>query len=92
MVKDAVTIDRLKSQMHTHFRELNGLDQIFNFVYGQNLGRARENFCQSLAAYCLVCYFLQVKDRHNGNILLTKDGYLLHIDFGFFLSNMPGKI
>lgn len=46
---------------------------------------------KSLAGYCLVTYFLQVKDRHNGNILLHRDGYIIHIDFGFFLSNAPGK-
>jgi len=38
-----------------------------------------------------VCYFLQIKDRHNENILLRKDGTLAHIDFGFFFTNAPGK-
>lgn len=34
---------------------------------------AQRSFAQSLAAYSLVCYLLQVKDRHNANILLDRE-------------------
>jgi phosphatidylinositol kinase/protein kinase (PI-3 family) len=55
---------------------------------------AQDNFLRSLVGYSLVCYVLQIKDRHNANILLDRDGNIMHIDFGFVLGDTPkmGKV
>ncbi|KAG0596247.1 hypothetical protein M758_UG236700 [Ceratodon purpureus] len=53
---------------------------------------AQRNFVESMAGYSILCYILQVKDRHNSNLLIDEEGHIIHIDFGYMLSNSPGGV
>jgi phosphatidylinositol kinase/protein kinase (PI-3 family) len=66
--------------------------QEFGEVTSEGFLSAQRKFVESCAAYCVVSYLVQVKDRHNGNILLDSEGHLIHIDYGFILSSSPKNL
>ena len=68
------------------------LNKFFRNYFFKNLKEAQYNFLYSLVGFCLISYYLQIKDRHNGNILLDNKGHIMHIDFGFVLGSSPKNL
>ena len=62
------------------------------FFRGEKFKKAQENFANSLAGFCLLSYYLDIKDRHNGNIMINSEGRIMHIDFGFLLGTSPKNL
>lgn len=53
---------------------------------------ARKVFIKSCAAYSVISYVLGVGDRHLDNLLVSKSGNFLHVDFGFMFGNDPKPV
>lgn len=74
------------ASLKDHFLKAFGLPESDAYL------AAVDAFKRSLAAYSIISYVLQLKDRHNGNVLIDNEGHIIHIDFGFMLSNSPGSV
>ena len=68
---------------------------IFNYILENNRSadlsadQLRQRFLTSCAPYCVITYLLGVGDRHLDNIMVTKTGFLFHIDYGFIIGSDP---
>ena len=85
-IPDSISIDGLKKKTNTD------LNTFYREFFSHHFKEAQNNFVESLAGYSLLTYILNLKDRHNGNIMIDMKGRIIHIDFGFILGISPGNV
>lgn len=90
-ITDAVSVHSIKKEAYSQASNEDGsgsepirtysLWDHYTQVYGPpssgRFKRAQDAFMRSLAGYSIICYLLQIKDRHNGNILVDHEGHLI---------------
>ncbi|XP_017040720.1 phosphatidylinositol 3-kinase catalytic subunit type 3 [Drosophila ficusphila] len=74
-----------EGNIHNFFRKHHPCD---NGPYGIS-AEVMDTYIKSCAGYCVITYLLGVGDRHLDNLLLTTNGKLFHIDFGYILGRDP---
>ncbi|CAO3642778.1 unnamed protein product [Mucor hiemalis] len=99
-VKNSISIHSIKKE--AYIRKWNEEGAVFSLqnYFQRRWGlpgsptyrKAQDAFMRSLAGYSVASYLMQIKDRHNGNLLIDDSGHIIHIDFGFILSNSPGSV
>lgn len=84
LVPGSLTLYEIQKQ---HGSILNYLTQ--TNPHGQMNAQVLDRYLKSLAGYCVITYLLGVGDRHLENLMLTAEGNLFHIDFGYILGRKP---
>ena len=87
MVEKANTLYDIKYKYNTTLQ-----NYIMDLNPNLTVTQLRKKFIKTCVSSCVLCYVLGVGDRHLENILVTKDGRLLQIDFSYILGDDPKNL
>ncbi len=78
---DCLTLKNINSKNYT----------LQNYILDNNkdskIKTIKERFAKSLAISSCLSYVLGLGDRHASNIMVSKSGHIVHIDYGYILEN-----
>ena len=84
MVEQSSTLYEVKNSYESTLQ-----NYILDFNPHKTIKDIRERFITTCVSSCVLCYVLGVGDRHLENILINKEGELIHIDFTYILGEDP---
>lgn len=84
IVKDAETIYNI-----IHKKKFTIQNYINENNPDKKISEIQKKFLISVSSYCVITYLLGVGDRHLNNIMITRDGTLFHIDYGYIMGVDP---
>ena len=84
MVEQSSTLYEVKNRYESTLQ-----NYILDFNPHKTIKDIRERFITTCVSSCVLCYVLGVGDRHLENILINKEGELIHIDFTYILGEDP---
>ena len=87
MVEKSSTLYDIRHKYHTTLQ-----NYILDLNPNLTIREMRSSFIKTCVSSCVLCYVMGVGDRHLENILVTKDGKLLHIDFSYILGDDPKNL
>ena len=85
MIPNAVTLYDIR-------RRTTLLNHVLSCNPNMLVSELRENIVSSCVGACLLAFTMGLGDRHLENIMVTHQGYLAHVDFGYVLGEDPKHI